>query len=760
VAVCPISDTAEGDITVRLTTAVRHRTRRHSVVLATVAAVVVASPAVVLLAGSAPDAAVESGAPQPAQTTIRQVALDTVPSVVVDLVRSGLARAGVTLPPVDLSSLPAIGAGGIPKELLDALLPPASPSTTPPPTVTTDPRTPVSAEIPTGAVVKEISRPDPFSMIALTWSDLVGPNAAGAAADALAQTTAYVRAQKPDRSWGPWLSADAIDGGPARTTAAMGTEPIWVGATRAVQVAVTRAGVATPAREGAVVPPQVGASTPAPNPQMTVTPGEIVPRAFTVPRAPVAGDPLAPTGAPGPDGPTTTASGPAPATAPSTPGLLENVASTLKAALIDPGTGTLKGLNGGAGGAVGVPPGQQPPIITRAQWGADESKRCDQPTYDPVVKGAVVHHSAGSNDYTPEQSAEIVRGIYAYHAQTLGWCDIGYNALVDKYGQIFEGAFGGLDRNVQGTHTGGFNRETVGVAMLGNYNDVAPTPDLIRSVGSYLGWRLKLAGVDPNGTAQLVSQGFSSSKYAAGETSNLPAISGHRDYDSTECPGTLGYPALPAIRAVAAGNLAAAGTSTPTATPDAGSVGDSATVPAAPTIPAPTSSTTAPGVEQVLSATDTGAIAQKWLSTGGATGPLGNALGTEKTTPDGAARYVDFDKGKIYWSPQTGAQIVQGLIGSAWGGAGYEKSSLGLPTSGESSPVDGIITQAFQFGSLIFTKSSGVVIQVAQKFVQEFIDSLKSQLLPGAASAPVTVPTTELPVPTTSGPVPAAPPAA
>ncbi|MEH3156274.1 MAG: N-acetylmuramoyl-L-alanine amidase [Gordonia paraffinivorans] len=741
----------------RLTSAVRHRTRRHSVVLATVAAVVVASPAVVLLAGSAPDVAVESGAPETTQTTVRQVALDSVPSVVVDLVRSGLARAGVTLPPIDLSSLPGIGAGGVPKELLDALLPPTTTSTTPPPTATTDPRTPVSADLPAGAVVKEITRPDPFSMIALTWDDLVGPTAAGAAADALAQTTAYVRAQKADRSWGPWLSADVIDGGPARTTTAMGTEPIWVGATKAVQVAVTRAGVATPGREGMAVPPQVGSSTPVPgaNPQLTVTPGEIAPRAFTVPRAPVAGDPLAPTGAPAPAGPTTTASGPAPATTPSSASPLENVVSTLKAALIDPGTGTLKGLGtGGAGGATGVPPGQQPPIITRAQWGADESKRCDQPTYDPAVKGAVVHHSAGSNDYTPEQSAEIVRGIYAYHAQTLGWCDIGYNALVDKYGQIFEGAFGGLDRNVQGTHTGGFNRETVGVAMLGNYNDVAPTPDLIRSVGSYLGWRLKLAGVDPNGTAQLVSQGFSSSKFGAGETSNLPAISGHRDYDSTECPGTLGYAALPAIRAVAAGNLAAAGTSTPTATPDAGAaVGTTSTAPATPT-------TTAPGAEQVLSTTDAGAIAQKWMSTGGPTGALGNALDTEKSTPDGAAKYVDFDKGKIYWSPQTGAQIVQGLIGSAWGGAGYEKSSLGLPTSGESSPLDGIITQAFQFGSLIFTKSSGVVIQVAQKFVEEFIRSMKSQLLPGAASAPVTVPTTVLPVPTTPAAVPTSPPAA
>lgn len=81
-----------------------------------------------------------------------------------------------------------------------------------------------------------------------------------------------------------------------------------------------------------------------------------------------------------------------------------------------------------------------PKVITRAQWGADESIRCATPTIDDFIGGATVHHTAGSNDYSKSESAEIVRAIYAYHAQTLGWCDIGYNALVDKYGQIFREA--------------------------------------------------------------------------------------------------------------------------------------------------------------------------------------------------------------------------------------------------------------------------------------------------------------------------------
>ena len=82
----------------------------------------------------------------------------------------------------------------------------------------------------------------------------------------------------------------------------------------------------------------------------------------------------------------------------------------------------------------------------REAWGANEAIRRAAPTYAAGVQFAVVHHTAGSNSYTASQSAAIVRGIEVYHVKGNGWNDIGYNFLVDKYGQVFEGRFGGVDK--------------------------------------------------------------------------------------------------------------------------------------------------------------------------------------------------------------------------------------------------------------------------------------------------------------------------
>ena len=134
-------------------------------------------------------------------------------------------------------------------------------------------------------------------------------------------------------------------------------------------------------------------------------------------------------------------------------------------------------------------PGQPPAIISREEWGADERCAAVVPITTTGFAPRVVHHTAGSNDYSPQESAGIVKSIYMYHSKTLGWCDIAYNALVDKYGQVFEGSAGGPTKPV-GSHTGGFNRNTWGVAMLGNFDDVPPTPIQLRSLGRLIGWRL------------------------------------------------------------------------------------------------------------------------------------------------------------------------------------------------------------------------------------------------------------------------------
>jgi hypothetical protein len=187
-----------------------------------------------------------------------------------------------------------------------------------------------------------------------------------------------------------------------------------------------------------------------------------------------------------------------------------------------------------------------PTIITRAEWGANEGIRRAAPRYADNVHVAIVHHTAGSNSYTASQSAGIVRAIYLYHVQGNGWNDIGYNFLVDKYGQIFEGRYGGMTRAVIGAHAMGFNVGSVGVAVIGNYGSATLTAAARASLVSLLAWRLDLAHVDP--VSQVVRVSTGNPRYPAGTAVTLNAISGHRDTYPTSCPGSNLYAQLPAIR--------------------------------------------------------------------------------------------------------------------------------------------------------------------------------------------------------------------
>jgi hypothetical protein len=186
-----------------------------------------------------------------------------------------------------------------------------------------------------------------------------------------------------------------------------------------------------------------------------------------------------------------------------------------------------------------------PPIIPRFSWGAEESIRRAPPQYAPTLQLAIVHHTVNSNDYTPQQSAAIVRGIEVYHVKANGWNDIGYNFIVDKYGQVFEGRYGGVDRNVVGAHSQGFNTGSVGVAVLGTYTNTAISPAAKSALEKLLAWRLDLAHVDPLATLNFLSGG--NSRFPAGVPVFLRAISGHRDTYFTECPGNALYNQLPQI---------------------------------------------------------------------------------------------------------------------------------------------------------------------------------------------------------------------
>jgi len=187
----------------------------------------------------------------------------------------------------------------------------------------------------------------------------------------------------------------------------------------------------------------------------------------------------------------------------------------------------------------------RPGITTRAGWGADESFRrvargCNgNPEYAGGVRAALVHHTATANNYGPGDSAAIIRGIYYFHTHTNGWCDIGYNFLVDRFGQVFEGRAGGIDRAVVGAHASGFNRESTGAAVIGTFS-TDPVPDAaVGGLQRLLNWKLAMHNVDP--LAQVSLGGRS-----------IPAIAGHRDVNATDCPGANLHAKLGGIRQQAA----------------------------------------------------------------------------------------------------------------------------------------------------------------------------------------------------------------
>ena len=200
----------------------------------------------------------------------------------------------------------------------------------------------------------------------------------------------------------------------------------------------------------------------------------------------------------------------------------------------------------------------QPKIISRSAWGAKSGSSCSAPVYGASMLGTSLHHTAGSNSYTKAQSAGIVRATQAYHTGSQGWCDIGYNFLVDKYGQIFEGRKGGITKMVRAAHAGvnAANERTIGVSMMGNF-DVAAVPSAMKTaVADLVAWRHSLAGLKATGTYSL-----------GGKT--VDRIMGHRDVKGTACPGRYGYTWLTqsgGLRSLVAKRLEG-GTAAPTPTP-------------------------------------------------------------------------------------------------------------------------------------------------------------------------------------------------
>ena len=317
-----------------------------------------------------------------------------------------------------------------------------------------------------------------------------------------------LRTSLDGKTWTPWfaIKADA-QSGPAGSVCGKSdlvTEPVWVGAARFVDYEVSTVGAAAApvsdlrlACVDSEVTTAVSTASPAPAATVTATPPPLKPSS----------------------------------TATATTAAAAAVATTAQ-------LGTAK-----TAGRLAAP--TRPPIVTRAKWGADEAYRTGSPSYG-VVRCAFVHHTVNANTYTRAQAPALVRGIYYYHTQVNGWWDIGYNFLIDRFGTIYEGRYGGVTKAVLGAQVLGFNSWSTGVALIGTFETVAPSPAAVSSLERLLSWKLDLSHLNPRGTARIRCS--TTQMYKAGQWVTVPVILGHRQVNYTECPGDVLFAMLPAIR--------------------------------------------------------------------------------------------------------------------------------------------------------------------------------------------------------------------
>ncbi|WP_432561626.1 N-acetylmuramoyl-L-alanine amidase [Kineococcus sp. SYSU DK003] len=302
----------------------------------------------------------------------------------------------------------------------------------------------------------------------------------------------------------------------------------------------------------------------------------------------------------------------------------------------------------------------QPTIRTRAQWGADESLKKGGASYSSTIKACVVHHTADGGTYSQSEVPSVIRGMYRYHTVSLGWSDLGYNFVVDRFGGIWEGRAGGISQPVVGAHAGGFNTDTFGVSMMGDFTSVAPSAECLESVAKVIAWKLSMYGLPADGAAYLTSAGGGTARYAKGTNVKLRTINGHRDVGFTACPGNVGYTRMDQIRS---------------------------------------------RVAQIMGSATSTAIDAKYAAVGGA-GVLGTPTTSENDTPAKNGSYRFYTGGAIYWSSRTGAHTVRGAILAEYGRLGWEKSGLGFPTT-DDSPAKGGFYNHFEGGSIYYSAATG-----------------------------------------------------
>lgn len=158
-----------------------------------------------------------------------------------------------------------------------------------------------------------------------------------------------------------------------------------------------------------------------------------------------------------------------------------------------------------------------PAIISRNTWGAAKPSR--QIAYLPIpVTHVFVHHTDdGGSCFESYNCQKRVRALQSYHQRNKNWPDIAWNFLIGGDGRVYEGL--GWDR--EGYHTLNWNRQSLGVAFIGNFEDSTPSYRMLDSFKDLLFCGIQL--------------GYLPVDYS---------LHGHSDARATSCPGRYLYDSI------------------------------------------------------------------------------------------------------------------------------------------------------------------------------------------------------------------------
>lgn len=181
----------------------------------------------------------------------------------------------------------------------------------------------------------------------------------------------------------------------------------------------------------------------------------------------------------------------------------------------------------------------EPTVFDTLQWQAREptepvTVETEPPSY------IVVHHTVepgNTSDTSRERAFEISRSIQNFHMDARGWIDTGQQFTISRGGYITEGRHRSFEilragsRHVLGTHVAQHNSDVIGIENEGHYSRETPTRSQWDSLVELVTYMADQYDIPPE------------------------LIKGHRDFNSTECPGDLLYAQLPQLRAEVASRL-------------------------------------------------------------------------------------------------------------------------------------------------------------------------------------------------------------